>query len=151
MKKANLLLIAVILFFSHSYVASGQVNIINQIGDKKQATFGDAVFLYIITLGVIPSSFDVNVNILKNKNILPKKNYKQDKPLRKGTLALMIAKHLKLEDSLMYLIFKFPRYAHRACIAYGLMPVDGSEWDILTGEELLEIIALVEEEMEYRQ
>ena len=36
-------------------------------------------------------------------------------------------------------------YAFRACVAHGIMDHDGSEWDKISGEELIEIMSKVTE------
>ncbi len=42
-------------------------------------------------------------------------------------------------------MFRTERYAFRACASRGLMDANNSEWDKLSGEELLEIMAKVSE------
>ena len=63
-------------------------------------------------------------------------------------LALMVARHLKLKGSLFFLMFDTERYAHRACVAEKIMDANTSELDTLTGDELLEVMAIVSERME---
>lgn len=129
--------------------AADQTTFLNALGEKKQTTVEDAVTLYVYLLGKNPAAFASNVDLLKKESILkPKKNYQPDTRLRKGLLAGMIARHLKLNDSLMYLVFRTDRYAHRACIADAIMEVEGSEWDPISGDQLIEIIGIVSSRME---
>jgi hypothetical protein len=65
--------------------------------------------------------------------------------MRKGVAARLLARYLGLTDSLLYDIFGSERYAFRACVAAGIMVADGSEWDAVSGEELLEIMRRVAE------
>jgi hypothetical protein len=55
----------------------------------------------------------------------------------------MIAGKLNLGDSLMYMILPLERYAFKACIAENIMQTEGSEWDAVSGGELIEIMTAV--------
>ena len=94
---------------------------------------------------------EANVKTLKEMQLLKADRYDKDKPLSRGMLALMVARHLKLKGSLFYLMFDTERYGHRACVAEKIMDVNTSEWDTMTGDELLEVMAIVSERMEGKQ
>lgn len=147
--RIKLFIIAILLctvpVFAQEY---GGLNFINQLGEKKTATWGDATALYVITLGKAPAGFDANVQTLQSMGIIKTNKYGKDKPLRKGMLAKMIARHLKLKNTLLYLIFGTERYAHRSCVAERIYPADSSEWDAMRGDELIEIMTMVSEKME---
>ncbi|MCP4134773.1 MAG: hypothetical protein GY754_27610 [bacterium] len=151
--KLKVLVLFLSLFLINTVVsvvpASGQnigsLSFIHQLGDKEKASLEDGVTFFVLTMGQTSSSFDANVAALKAKTLLNDSKYDKNAPLRRGLLAGMICRYLKLGDSLFYKIFGTDRYAFRACIAAGLMDVDGSEWDILSGEELIEIMARVGE------
>ncbi len=128
-----------------------EINFINALAEKKAVTFEDGVKIYMYTLGRVPAGFEADVNTLKGLKLLKAKKYNKDKALRRGMLALMVARHLKLKGSLMYLMFDTERYAHRACIAEKLMDAGTSELDTMSGDELLEVIALVSERMEEKK
>jgi hypothetical protein len=145
MKRAAFILIILLLFTA----GQGQeIKFINDIASKKVVTFGDAVTMYMYTLGKAPAGFDADVAALRGMNLLKAKSYDRDAKLRRGMLALMVARHLKLKGSLFYLMFDTQRYAHRACIAEKIMDVNTSEHDTMTGDELLEVISAVSERME---
>jgi hypothetical protein len=127
---------------------SQEMNFINNLAEKKSVTFGDAVTMYIYTLGKAPAGFNADVATLKGMNLLKAKQYEKEKPLRRGMLALMVARHLKLKGSLLYLMFDTRRYAHRACVAEKIMDVNTSEFDKISGDELLEVMAIVSDRME---
>ena len=138
---------ACILFFSINLSAQNikQIIYINNLGDKKTATFEDAVNFFVISLNGNPAGFKGNINSLKKVKIIIDEKYGPNDKLRRGMVAIMIARYMKLDNSLFYLIFKTERYAFRACVAKKIMQNDQSEWDILSGEELIEIMAIVDE------
>jgi hypothetical protein len=128
-----------------------EINFINDLAAKKAVTFVDAVTMYMYTLGRAPAGFNADVATLKGMKLLKAKQYDRDKPLRRGMLALMIARHLKLKGSLLYLMFDTRRYAHRACVAEKIMDVSTSEFDKMSGDELLEVMAIVSDRMEEKR
>ncbi len=121
------------------------ISFINETADKEKATFGDGVRMLMLAIGKKPGTFNENIDALNKDGITTGIDAKEDDPLRKGRLSLMIARQLNLGDSLMYKIFKTERYAFRVCAANGIMSYDGSEWDILSGGELVEIITKISE------
>jgi hypothetical protein len=128
-----------------------EINFINELSGKKVVTFGEGIKMYLYTLGKAPAGFEANVQSLKDLKLLKLKSYDENKPLHRGMLALIVARHLKLKGSLLYLMFDTERYAHRACVADRIMDVSTSELDKLTGDELLEVMAIVSERMEARK
>ena len=120
------------------------LNYVNELGDRKQATFGDIVTLLVLDMGEKTLGFESDLSVLNVRNkIAAGYNLRENAPLRKGAAARLIARYLRLSDSLMYNIFGTERYAYRACVAAGIMIADGSEWDYVGGEELLEIMRRV--------
>jgi hypothetical protein len=150
MKRILLLSAACIIFSAQIYTpAHANLNAINRVAEKKRTTWEDGVAMYVVILGRPLAGFNANVNTLKRLGILKQsKNYARNKVLNRGMMAGMIVRHLKLKDSLLYLIFRTERYAYRACVAAGIMDFDSSEWERLSGEELLEVMRLVGERME---
>jgi hypothetical protein len=116
------------------------IGFINEIADKDEATFEDGVHFFMLLTGKSPGPFQENIVKLNNAGITEGIQQTKDLPLRRGVLSLMLARYLNLKDSLMYRIFKTERYAYRACIANDLMHYNGSEWDKLSGGELIEIM-----------
>jgi hypothetical protein len=117
------------------------VNFIDQLDDKKIATYEDAVAFFMIEIGIPPAGFEYNKIILDRTGITKGMTYLKNTPLRRGMISLMIARHLKIKDSLFFLISGSERYAFRACAAFGIMDENNSEWDPLSGEELIEIMS----------
>ncbi len=116
---------------------------INEIADKDEANYDDGVRFFMLLTGRKPGSFEENIVKLNNEGITQGIQLTKDSPLRRGALALMVARYLNLKDSFFYRIFKTERYAYRACIASDLMNYEGSEWDRLSGGELIEIMTKV--------
>jgi len=128
-----------------------EINFINELSGKKVVTFGEGIKMYLYTLGKAPAGFEANVQAMRDLKLLKFNKYDENKPLHRGMLALIVARHLKLKGSLLYLMFDTERYAHRACVADKIMDVNTSELDKLTGDELLEVMAIVSERMEAKK
>lgn len=126
----------------------GSLTFIENLGNKKAATLGDAVTFYLLTLDKPSQGFKADVKALERLGVLKPGSlaeYGQKKVLRKGVIAGMVARHLKLRNSLWYIVSGFDRYAYRACVDAKIMPPQGSEWDKVSGEELIEIMRRVGE------
>lgn len=118
---------------------------INELADRKSVTFEEAVRFFVLATGERPGNFKKNIRILQTKDLLKDIDEKKDSKLRRGVISLMISSYLDLKDSLLYKFFKTERYAFRACVANGIMHYNGSEWDIIGGGELIEIMDRVTE------
>jgi hypothetical protein len=122
------------------------VTFVHEIAEKDAVSFGDAVRFLVLILGKEPTNtLAGDLNILKGAGITAGLNYTENISMKKGMLALIIADYLKLGDSLFYMIFKTQRYAFRACIANDIMDYDASEYDSISGGELIEIMSKVSE------
>jgi len=144
-QKALIFAMFVFCFYVSAYSQSMNVlNYVNELGNRKQAYFGDVVKLIVLDMGEKTLGFESDLSVLNAHNkIAVGYNLNENAPLRKGAAARLIARYLHLTDSLMYNIFGTERYAFRACVAAGVMIADGSEWDYVSGEELLEIMRRV--------
>ena len=118
---------------------SDSANYITALGDKQQATCGDALTIFMFQLGKKPGNYTSNQETLRKEGI-EVTDRAEGESLRRGEIANMVAQHLKLSKSLFYNIFKTDRYAVKACVAAKIMTTDSSEWDLLSGEELIEIM-----------
>jgi hypothetical protein len=152
MRRSALLLLIGFIF---SFASAHEITFLSELSEKNKVTFGDAVAMYMYTLGKAPEktwvNYDAALKVLKEMKLLKADRYDKDKPLRRGMLALMIARQLRLKGSLFYLMFDTERYAFRACVAAKIMDADGSEWDTMTGDELIEIMTIVSQRMEGKQ
>ncbi|MDY6968487.1 MAG: hypothetical protein SVR08_07535 [Spirochaetota bacterium] len=141
MKKIGFLILFMFFILSSAFSqAPGNITFIHEITNKDIATFGDAVKIFTLIVNNKSESFNKDVEFLIGKGMLEEVEYNKDAPIRKGELSLMIAKYFDLGDSLMYMIFKTPRYAFRTCVANGIMNFQASEWDYIDGGELIEIM-----------
>lgn len=146
MKKIVIIIITIFLSAAQIYAQNvSNVAFINEIADKNTVTFADGVNSILIILGEKPKSFFENLKTLDNKGITKGIVKAEGSPLHKGTFALMIARYLNLKDSLMFKIFESERYAFRACAANNIMNYAGSEREILSGGEMIEIMTKVSE------
>jgi hypothetical protein len=122
------------------------VTFVHEISEKDAVSFGDTVRFLVLILGKEPTNtLASDLDILKSAGITAGLNYAENISIKKGMLALILADYLKLGDSLFYMIFKTQRYAFTACIANGIMDYDASEYDSVSGGELIEIMSKVSE------
>ena len=122
------------------------VTFVHEIAEKDAVNFGDTVRFLVLILGKEPTNtLASDLAILKGAGITAGLQYAESIPMKKGMLALILADYLKLGDSLFYMIFKTQRYAFTACIANGIMDYDASEYDSVSGGELIEIMSKVSE------
>ena len=139
------------VFFCFPVVSEGKEfnssEYILTLGDKAQATCEDVVTIFILQTGKTPNGYDKDVPALRDAGIGAPERAATD-PLRRGEAAAMVARYFKLKQSLFFNIFDSDRYAVRACVAAGIMEEDTSEWDILSGEQLLEIMRRAGEKSE---
>lgn len=124
---------------------SGNIEYLQNMAQTKQVTMADAVKMFAMEIDKSDSSFEKEVSSLIKAKILPDKKYNAEKPLRRGDLALMSARYLKLSDSIWYTIFGSRRYAYTACISAKIMTADGSEYDYISGPQLLETMRIISE------
>jgi hypothetical protein len=144
------LLLATVPLFSQRARRGDQtiqnVTFVHEISEKDAVSFGDTVRFLVLIIGREPTNtLARDLDILKGAGITKGLNYTEDIPMKKGMLAIIIADYLKLGDSLIYMIFKTQRYAFRACIANDIMDYDASEYDSISGGELIEIMSKVSE------
>jgi len=112
---------------------------INELDGKKTATYGDALRMFEFQ------------EITSGSDSYMLKGYNDEARLTKGMASLMMARSLKLNKSFMYNIFDIERYAYRACLADKFFSEFGSENDIMSGSELIELFAKLDEFIESRR
>jgi hypothetical protein len=146
MKKLGVLVILILL--CAQVQSQESVTFINALGEKDTATFGNAVTIFMYVINQTPKNFSQDNAALTARGISAGMEYGADRPLRRGMIAKMVARHMDLRGSLMYNIFGTERYAYTACVDGGVMDPYGSEWDVLSGEELIEVISRMTESTE---
>lgn len=117
---------------------TGSVVLVEKISAKESATNADAVALFTYQIGKQYTGYDQGIAALKEAGLITRGEYAENDPLRRGFLSLLAARYLKLSDSLWFVIFRSERYAYRACVSAGVMRSEMSEWDPVSGPELIE-------------
>ena len=137
MKLFKVFFINILLLMILSAIGVGQdissIMFINELDAKKTATYGDALRMFELQEGT------------SRTDSYKLKGYNKGEQLTKGMASLMTARYLRLNKSLMYNIFDIERYAFRACMADKLFNIDGSENDLMSGSELIELFTKVDE------
>jgi hypothetical protein len=126
------------------YQGVADIEFLNQVADRPVATVGDAVGLFSMFYGERRPDFAGNLEFLRQKGVAGTGLAEADS-LRRGTLAQLAARYLRLGDSLMYAVIGTGRYAVTVCVANEIMEPAGGEWDVLSGGELVEIVRKVAE------
>ena len=144
MKKFTMVLFAVACALAP--LSAQNINTVTYVQDlakKDAATAGDAVRMFVLQSGQKFSDFTSGVETLKSSGILPEGNYTEDDSLRRGLLALMSARYLKINDSVWYVMFGTERYAYAACVSDKLMKGGLSASETVTGPELIEVMGAI--------
>ena len=120
---------------------------------KPNASMEDAVkAIYMLKVGesdVGEMTFAEICDIMKQKKLM-KASYGKDpnKLVNRGQVAYMLCKVLGIRGGLTMRVFGVSeRYGFRECLYLGLMPV-GSQWDKVSGSELMGILAQAAEYQE---
>ena len=147
MTRFTVIIVSLCFLFTSQLSAQNITNIdfINTTADKDRITAEDGIHFFMLTAGKKVQSFEENIKVLNREGITSGINLTKNSLLKRGALALMIARYLKLGDSLFYALFQTERYAYKTCAANDIMSYDGSEWDFLSGGELVEIMTKVSE------
>lgn len=143
--KRMLFLVLILLCAIPLYAADGtaSVTLLQDLSGKRSAVVSDAVLLFSTQEGFAAKDFSSACDFLIEKKILKKRDYSPDEPLSRGLVAGMTARVLGLRGSLLFLITDADRYACAACAAEGIMKGDVSEYDRISGPELVDIIGTV--------
>jgi hypothetical protein len=141
MRIKHIIIVLSFILFSGIFSFAQDVSQLDWLSDldgKSVATYGDAVRLFALQEGKKSAVALTGTGI-------ELEDYSQGDSLTKGMLAKMTARYLDLGGSLKYMIFGTERYAYRACIAYGIMRAAGSENDLISGPELVEVMGKISE------
>jgi len=126
---------------------SGSVALVEKISMKETATNADAVAVFTYQIGKQYTNYNQGIAALKEAGLITGGEYAENAPLKRGFLALLTARYLELSDSLWFALFKSERYAYRACVSAGVMKGEMSEWDFISGPELIECAGKLAMEM----
>lgn len=142
-RKIRYLIICSIVFFNcvtlFAQPFSG-VAFINDLSEKELATVGDAVTFSVMITGSMPGDYNYNIAYLKKNGLPVEKLTNPKNTLTRSDVALIVAKLLALDDSLMYLITRSGVYAVAACKAAGVISGPGGAYMYVSGSELIDIM-----------
>lgn len=134
----------IILIFFNFFIFSDQIDFINKLTEKKYANFSDLVisFCYLYNIEVV-DDFNTNLNNLSKyiKNF--PKNTNKDRIVTIGDFSLFAAQYLKLKTGLFYLATKSGRYASRELMLINIIHYNTSEFERISGEDLLKYLEKV--------
>lgn len=119
------------------------IEYIQNLTQKQNAAVSDAIILFAVQEGSDSKEFAAACDYLISKGILRQGQYNPDGALKRGLLAGMTARALGLKGSFMFNLTGADRYACTACAADGIMREDISEYDPVSGPELVEILGAV--------
>jgi len=144
MKKIFMVLLAVMILTPLAAQNEGSIAYIQQLSQKPTAECADAVRLFVLQSGKTYTNFNQGLNFLVQTGVLEtKEGYTEKMPLQRGLLALMTTRYLMKSDSFMYSLFGSERYAYTSCVSEKLMDGGGSEWDYISGSELIEVFGKI--------
>jgi hypothetical protein len=129
---AIIIIISIVFLLQRQAAAQAfdDVAFLDTLSKKTTATVSDAIALFSLVLEKKqPAKADAANNV----------------PVKKGFIALKVAQNLNLTDSVIYTLFQKERYAFRVCAAHNLLNADGSEYDNMSGEDLIEFLRLASE------
>ena len=139
----KVLLLSALVFFPLASAAEAvsSIEFLSALDAKVSASEGDAVSLLSFSLRGTSEGFLSDYAFLQSKGAVAPGEFSADAKLSRGDISLMIARLKRLDGSLMYKITGKARYAYRACVADGIMPSGRSEYDVLSGQELIEAVS----------
>ncbi len=136
--------IVILFLFFNFFIFSDQIAFINQLIGKKYATISDLVvaFCYLYNIEV-KEDFSENVKQLSHFIKKFPKNMNSDREITVGDFSLFAVQYLKLKSGIFYLATKSGRYATRELIIINIVPFNTSEFEKISGEELLKYLEKV--------
>ncbi|OHD16859.1 MAG: hypothetical protein A2086_12370 [Spirochaetes bacterium GWD1_27_9] len=128
-----------IVFSIHLY--SQEASFIDDLSTKKNATFSDCVKMFCFMYNVeVTDEFSQNVkNLSKFVKYFPK-GYSANKKLTVGNFSLFAVQYLKINGGLFYLATKSGRYATRELIFRDILLFNTSEYEEISGVDLIRFI-----------
>ncbi len=115
--------------------------LLDQLLDEPQATFGDVVYLTLAAAKVVPDTATPAEAI----QALQQQGWKvemlpADAPISLGTYSYLLMKAFKVSGGLFYGLFPGPRYACRELGWLKVIPTDARPLRTLSGEEAVRIL-----------
>jgi len=136
--------IIIVLLFFNFLIFSDQIEFINELTTKKYVTMSDLIisFCYLYNIEV-STDFETNVKSLSKFIAKLPKKLNKDRVITMGDFSLIAAQYLKLKSGLFYLATKSGRYALRELMLVNIIQTNTSEFEKISGEELLKYLEKV--------
>ncbi len=144
--KISIVVVSVLLLWGIGSSAHAEVSFFRMLAAKPNATMEDAIkAVYMLNVGESASekmTFAEIRDIMLQKKLIKKSHAKDpDRLANRGQVAYMVCKALGIRGGLTMRIFGISeRYGFRECTYLGLIP-GGSQWDKVSGSELVGILA----------
>lgn len=140
-------LLIIALFFTISLtVKADEISFLDELADKEQATYSDLlrIFCYLHNLEV---SEDDGENYLKLLELMPgvRKYLHYEKAATVGQFSTMAMEYLKIKSGIFYMATKKGRYAARELMLLNIVDHNTSEYEEISGIELIRYIRKVVE------
>lgn len=140
----SLFFIGVFAFLPAVPLRAFETQSLTQLAGRQAVTFADGVELILVLMQIEKKypDFDSRKEFLTKTGILPAKwnAYGASDPLRRGELAYMVVKMLRLEGGLKAHLFGMNRrFAMEELIHEGIMR-EGHGQDLMTGTELVQVM-----------
>ena len=129
-----------------------QVEFLNQLCEKEKASFSDCIkcFCYLNNIDTSDDFEDNVTNLQKHIQYMPKK-YSENKTATIGDFSLLAIQFLNIKTGIFYLITKSGRYASRELNQLNIIPFNTSEWQEISGIELIRLLQKVDEYAQERK
>ncbi len=142
MKKTILL---ICLLISSLPLFSGQIEFIYSLESKEEIVYEDLVTMFCYLTGHDASDdYEAKLAYLSERiDKLPQQKGRTDR-VTLGDFSLLAVQYLNLNGGILYTISRSGRYALRELIYRGILSGNLSEYELLTGTSLLNLVQKVE-------
>jgi len=143
MKKTVLI---IFLIFVINFIYPNQGDFLNVLSEKKNAAFEDCItsFCYLYELEV-KEDFNENIEMLKQKIKHFPKKYSKENLLTIGDFSVFAAQYINIKSGIFYMAGKNGRYASRELMIINIIPLYTSEWNKISGLELIRLLQKVDD------
>lgn len=121
-----------------------EISFLDQLSEKEEASTSDLVraFCYLNSLEV---GEDDNENYGRLKELLPglPELIDYSSPAKVGLFSQLAMAHLKIKSGIFYLATKRGRYAARELMLLGIVDYNTSEYELISGLELIRLLQRV--------
>lgn len=127
-------------------LGADEINFLDELADKEYAAYSDLLraFCYLNRLEVVE---DDGKNYLRLLEVMPgvRKYLHYERPARVGQFSVMAMEYLKIKSGIFYMATKRGRYATRELMLLNIVEHNTSEYEQISGIELIRYIRKVVE------